>query len=207
MIACGAIAQPIAEIAERHGLPVDVHPLPPLLHNRPELIAGEVESLAAELVRRYAGVMIGYADCGTYGALDDVCERLGLRRLAGLHCYDVYGGAERITGLLEAQPGTYLLTDFLVRSFARTVLTELGLDRHPDLRDAYFGNYSRVVWLAQARDTELESLARKASAALGLPLTILETGTTGLEQQLLHLVCAAVSAGGPAASSRSQPPG
>jgi len=207
VIACGAIAQPIAQIAERHGLPVDVHPLPPLLHNRPELIAGEVERLAAELVRRYAGVMIGYADCGTYGALGAVCERLGLRRLAGLHCYDVYGGAERIAGFLEAQPGTYLLTDFLVRSFARTVLTELGLDRHPDLRDAYFGNYSRVVWLAQDRDNELESLAHKVSEVLGLPLTILETGTTGLERQLLHLVDAAVNGGGPAANSRSQPPG
>jgi len=207
VIACGAIARPIGQIAERHALPVDVHPLPPLLHNRPALIAGEVERLAAQLIRRYDDVVVGYADCGTYGALDLVCERLGLRRLAGLHCYDVYGGAGRIGEFLRDQPGTYLLTDFLVRSFARTVLTELGLDRYPDLRETYFGNYTRVLWLAQARDDELESLARKAADALDLPLVIVDTGMTGLERQLLALVRESVNAAGPVASAPSQPPG
>lgn len=167
---------------------MDVHPLPPLLHNRPELIAGEVDVLARELLARYERVVIGYADCGTYGALDEVCARLGVRRLEGLHCYDMYGGADRIAAYLEAQPGTYLLTDFLIRSFARSVLVELGLDRYPDLRDAYFGHYTRVVWLAQQRDDDLEALAHKASDAIGLPLTVVETGTHRLEKQLLALL-------------------
>ncbi len=188
VIACGAIAQPISEIAARRGLPVTVHPLPPLLHNRPELIAAEVDLLATELLAGDATVAIGYADCGTYGALDAVCERLGLRRLSGLHCYDVYGGEARIASFFEEHPGTYLLTDFLVRSFARTVLAELGLDRYPELRDAYFGNYTRVVWLNQRPDDELDALARKASEAIGLPLTVVQTGTAGLERELLALV-------------------
>ncbi len=167
---------------------MDVHPLPPLLHNQPQLIAGEVEALVGELRGRYDRIAIGYADCGTYGALDEVCGRLGLERLPGLHCYDVYGGAARIEALLAAQPGTYLLTDFLVRSFARTVLRELGLDRYPELRDAYFGNYTRVVWLAQHHDAELHALAAEAADRIGLPLTVVETGHAGLERALADLV-------------------
>ena len=188
IVACGAIAQPILAIVARTGLPLDVHPLPPLLHNRPDRIAGEVESLATRLLKRYSAVAVGYADCGTYGAVDAVCEKLNLQRLKGLHCYDVYAGNDRIRGLFEEEPGTYLLTDFLARSFARTVLVELGLDRHPELRDAYFGNYRCVVWLAQDPDDELTALANKAADAIGLPLVVVPTGTSGLEAQLEALV-------------------
>jgi hypothetical protein len=131
---------------------------------------------------------VAYADCGTYGALDELCERRGLRRLAGLHCYDVYAGAGRMERLLTEQPGTYVLTDFLVRSFDRTVVAELGLDRHPELRDAYFGNYTRVVWLAQDPEPELHALAERAAARLGLPLTVLRTGTAGLARAVEQLV-------------------
>jgi Protein of unknown function (DUF1638) len=170
---------------------VDVHPLPPLLHNHPERIAGEVRTLAARLAATYGRVAVGYADCGTYGALDDVCRELGLTRLPGLHCYDVYAGASRLERFFDDQPGTYLLTDFLVRSFARTVVQEMGLDRYPELREAYFGNYTRVVWLAQAPDDELRALADGAAATIGLPLTVVETGDHGLEQALAHLVAGA----------------
>jgi len=188
LIACGAIAQPCKEIVDRHGWPVDVHPLPPLLHNQPQLIAGEVRRLATDLASSYDSVAVGYADCGTYGALDTVCDELGLARLPGLHCYDVFAGASRVEQFFADQPGTYLLTDFLVRSFARTVIQELGLDRHPDLRDTYFGHYTRVVWLAQEPDPELRSLAEDAAARIGLPLTVVETGDARLESALLELV-------------------
>ena len=188
IIACGAISRPAAEIAERRGWPVVVHPLPPLLHNQPQLIAGEVRALAEQLLGEGRRVAVGYADCGTYGALDEVCRDLGLERLPGLHCYDVYAGPERLAAFFEAQPGTYLLTDFLVRSFARTVLRELGLDRHPELRDEYFGSYTRVVWLAQEPDEELRRLAEEAASAIGLPLTVVDTGHTGLESALEGLV-------------------
>ena len=187
LIACGAIAQPCAEISERHAWPVDVHPLPPLLHNQPQKIAGEVRALA-ESLRDTHRVVVGYADCGTYGALDEVCADLGLERLPGLHCYDVFAGPSRIETFFEEQPGTYLLTDFLVRSFTRTVEKELGLDRWPMLRDDYFGSYTRVVWLAQQPDDELHALAQAAADRLGLPLTVVETGSSGLERALEDLI-------------------
>jgi hypothetical protein len=188
IIACGAIAQPVAEVVERHGWSVDVHPLPPLLHNHPEQIAGEVEPLVVALAGSYETVAIAYADCGTYGALDEVCARHGVRRLEGLHCYDVYGGADRMRSMLEEQPGTYVLTDFLVKSFRRTVVQELGLDRHPELRDDYFRHYTRVVWLAQDPDDELQRLAEDAAAVLGLPLTVLDVGLQGLDDSMRELL-------------------
>ena len=188
LVACGALAQPAARIVARRGWPVAVHPLPPLLHNQPQLIAGEVRRLALRLLADHQRVVVGYADCGTYGALDAVCEELGLTRLPGLHCYDVYGGADRLRAFFEDQPGTYVLTDFLVRSFARTVEQELGLDRWPELRDTYFGHYTRVVWLAQEPDAELHGLAERAADRMGLPLTVVETGDAGLERALGALV-------------------
>ena len=188
VIACGAIAQPISEVVERHGWSVDIHPLPPLLHNHPEQIAGEVEPLVVALSGRYETVAIAYADCGTYGALDEVCTRHGVRRLEGLHCYDVYGGADRMRSMFEQQPGTYVLTDFLVRSFRRTVVQELGLDRYPELRDDYFQHYTRVVWLAQDPDDEVRALAEDAAAVLGLPLTVVDVGLQGLDDSMRELL-------------------
>ena len=190
MIACGAIAAPCAEVVAAHGWPVDVHPLPPLLHNRPDRIAGQVDRLAERLSGHYDTVAVGYADCGTYGALDEVCQRRGIARLAGLHCYDVFAGPERLQQLFEEQPGTYVLTDFLVRSFDRVVVAELGLDRHPELRDDYFAHYTRMVWLAQEPDDELRALAEAAAARIGLPLVVVETGRGGLERALAELLAA-----------------
>jgi hypothetical protein len=203
-VACGAIAQPCAEIAAERGWPVDVHPLPPLLHNRPQLIAERVEELAEELEQRYAAVAVGYADCGTYGVLDDVCAEHGWSRLAGLHCYDLYAGAERMRRMLDDEPGTYVLTDFLVRSFDRTVIAELGLDRHPELRDDYFGHYRRVVWLAQRPDEELRGLAERAAARIGLPLEVVDTGHALLADAVESLLTVV---GRGATTEVSRPPG
>lgn len=178
----------MAEVVARHGWSVDVHPLPPLLHNHPEQIAAEVEPLVIALSDSYETVAIAYADCGTYGALDAVCTRHGIRRLEGLHCYDVYGGADRMRAMFDEQAGTYVLTDFLVRSFRRTVIQELGLDRYPELRDEYFRHYTRVVWLAQNPDDELRSLATEAADVLGLPLTELDLGLNGLDESMGELL-------------------
>ena len=188
LIACGAIAQLAAAVVARRAWPIDVHPLPPLLHNHPDRIAGEVRDLAGQLAATHSRVVVGYADCGTYGALDVVCRDLGLSRLPGLHCYDVYAGTATLERIFDDQPGTYLLTDFLARSFERTVIQELGLDRYPELRDTYFEHYTRVVWLAQEPDEELRALAERAAASIGLPLTVVETGDHGLERALADLV-------------------
>jgi hypothetical protein len=188
VIACGALAGHIRDIAGRRRWPVEVHALPAALHNRPDRIAPAVADLAATLQARGLRVVIGYADCGSYGALDEVCSRLGISRLRGLHCYDVFGGASRIRGLLARQPGTYLLTDYLVRSFRRTVLAGLGLDRHPELWPEYFGHYRRLVWLAQHRDPALDAAADEVAAMFGLPLRVIDVGVGGLECELARLV-------------------
>ncbi|MGI8691427.1 MAG: DUF1638 domain-containing protein [Geodermatophilaceae bacterium] len=191
VIACGALARDILDLAARNAWAVDVHPLPPLLHNRPSMIAVEVERTIDALEGRYDQIGIAYADCGTYGALDEVCARRGLQRLPGLHCYDLYAGPERIQQFFEDEPGTYLLTDFLVASFGRTVIQELGLDRHPELRDTYFAHYTRVVWLATRRTPELTELAERAAAAVGLPLSVVEGRLDRLERAITDVLAPA----------------
>ena len=188
VIACGALGAHLREIIARRGWPAQLHILPALLHNRPSKITDQAERLARSALARGQLVAVAYADCGTYGALDEVCTRLGLRRLPGLHYYDVFAGPDRMRALFEAEPGTYVLTDFLVRSFRRTVLAELGLDRHPELWPDYFGHYRRLVWLAQQRDPALEAAAERVAARFGLPLTVVETGTSRLERELELLV-------------------
>ena len=168
-----------------------------MLHNRPKKITIEAERLARAALARGQRVAVAYADCGTYGALDEVCTRLGLRRLPGLHCYDVLAGPERMRAVFEDEPGTYVLTDFLVRSFERTVLAELGLDRYPELWPDYFGHYRRLVWLAQDPEPGLAAQAERVAARFGLPLTVVPTGTARLERELEALVT-----GEPAAGSR-----
>ena len=188
MIACGALGAHVREITAQRGWQIEVHTLPSLLHNHPERIAPAAERLARELQARGLRVALGYADCGSYGALDGLCERLNLRRLPGLHCYDVFAGPSRLREMFEREPGTYLLTDFLVRGFRRSVLTELGLDAHPELWPDYFGHYRRVVWLAQSRDDALDAEAAAVAEMFGLPLTVLDVGTGGLERELTLLL-------------------
>jgi hypothetical protein len=185
VLACGALAADVQRVARRRGWDVDVHPLPALLHNRPERIAPAVAEALERLRARYDAVAVAYADCGTYGALDDVLD--GIPRLAGAHCYDVLAAPE-VREALSEEPGTYLLTDFLARTFEHTVRRELGLDRHPELRDAYFGHYTRVLWLAQRPTPATRAAAERAAAHLGLPLEVREVGDARLDEQLAALM-------------------
>ena len=208
VIACGALGAHLREIIARRDWPVELHCLPALLHNRPGQITPHAERIARGALARGRRVALAYADCGTYGALDELCARLGLRRLPGLHCYDVLAGPSRMRELFDAEPGTYVLTDYLVRSFQRTVVAGLGLDAHPELWPDYFRHYRRVVWLAQDRSAPMQAQAEQVAARFGLPLTVIETGTSRLEAELARLVgdepgsCAETAARPPARSAR-----
>jgi hypothetical protein len=172
----------------RRGWPVAVRSLPAVLHNRPQKITESAERLVVSALRSGRRVALAYADCGTYGGLADLCARYGVRRLPGLHCYDLFAGPAQMAAMFEAEPGTYVLTDFLLRSFDRSVLAELGLDTHPDLWADYFGHYRRLVWLAQEPSPALEAEADRVAALFGLPLTRVDTGVGRLERALASLV-------------------
>ena len=186
VIACGAIATHIKNLIEREQLDLAIFPLPPLLHNHPEKIAGEVEAKIKELQSKYEKLAVAYADCGTYGQLDQVIEKYGIARLRGNHCYDLFAGAERVNQMTSQ--GTFFLTDYLVKGFHRSVIVELGLDRHPELRDDYFKNYQKIVWLAQQPTEELEIAAQAAADLLQLPIEIENVGESGLLNELKRLL-------------------
>ncbi|HTR91712.1 MAG TPA: DUF1638 domain-containing protein [Trebonia sp.] len=188
VIACGALAGHIREIAARRGWTVIVRPLSAALHNRPEKIKDHAERLLLTPQAPGSRTVLGYADCGSYGALDELSARSGAARLPGLHCYDLYAGAEMIEAIFAEEPGTYLLTDYLIRSFDKAVIQPLGLDRHPELWTDYFGHYRRLVWLAQQPTAALEAAAAQIATQFSLPLTRIDTGTTGLETALAVLL-------------------
>ncbi len=170
VIACGALAREILALIELGGLRhVDLACLPALLHNTPDKIPAALKSR----IRRahedgYETVLAAYADCGTGGAIDRVCEEEGVERIAGPHCYAFYDGLKNFEFRADEEIGAFYLTDFLVRQFDTIVWKGLGLDRHPELRDEYFKNYDRVVYLAQTDNLGLDRKAGLAAERLGL---------------------------------------
>jgi hypothetical protein len=177
VIGCGALARELVEVTR--SLPnVDVTCLPPSLHDRPGGIPGAVRAKirAGRAEGRYARLFVAYADCGTGGLLDRVLEEEGVERLPGAHCYESFAGRVDFARLADEEPATFWLTDFLARNFERLVIRGLGIDRHPELEAMYFGNYRRMVYLAQTDDPALLALARAAAGRLGLAFQHRHTG-------------------------------
>jgi hypothetical protein len=170
VIGCGALAPELVALTRRAGLPrMDLACLPASLHNRPERIPGAVAARIRRARRDgYDRIFVAYADCGTGGLLDRVLEAEGVERLEGAHCYEVYAGRAAFATLSDEEPGTFYVTDFLARNFDRLVVRGLGLDRHPELLPVYFGNYRRLVYLAQTADPALSRKAATGARLLGL---------------------------------------
>ncbi|MBW7883929.1 MAG: DUF1638 domain-containing protein [Caldilineaceae bacterium] len=187
LIICGALAREVLALIERHGWDAEVAAVPAGFHLFPERITPAVEKRVAQLREQYARLIVVYGDCGTGGRLDAALARLGVERIAGPHCYSWYGGT-LFDELMEDEPGTFFLTDFMVRQFRTLILKGMGLDRYPELKTEYFVNYRRLVYLVQKPDPFLMEQAKAAAAYLELPLEIRATGYNDLEAQLLALL-------------------
>ena len=189
VIACGALAHEIAALRRINGwAALDVQCLPPELHNHPEQIPGRVREAIHTARERYAKIFVAYADCGTGGRLDALLQAEGVERLPGAHCYEFYATAQRFSELTAQEPGTFYLTDFLVRHFERLVVQTLGIDRHPELIGEYFRNYRRVVYLVQDQAQSDVPQAAAIAARLGLEFAVQLTGYGALETSLRQVV-------------------
>ena len=185
VIACGALANEIDAIRRRWGWQhLHLKCIDAKLHNRP----AEIPARLREMIRRhrlaYDEIFVAYADCGTAGGIDRVIEEEGAQRLEGAHCYEFYAGRERFAALSMAEPGTFYLTDFLARNFDQFVIKPLGLDRRPELRDDYFGNYRKLVYLSQTDDAGLLESAAQAAVRLDLEFEHVHCGYGELETSL-----------------------
>jgi hypothetical protein len=187
LVVCGALAREVLALKAKHGWVVDILGVPALLHNHPDHIPEAVLGRIRQARAHYDRVIVVYGDCGTGGTLDRMLEKEGVQRVSGPHCYEMYadGSYERI---MSEAPGTFFLTDYLVRSFDHLVLEGLGLDRYPELRNEYFKNYTRVVYLSQREDPALLERAKWAAERLGLPLELHQSGYGKLESRLKELI-------------------
>ena len=177
VIGCGALAEELSALKRANQwTALDIKCLDAALHNRPERIADRLESVLAQHHAEYTNILIAYADCGTGGAVDRVAQQFNAQRLPGAHCYEFYATSPVFAALAEAEPGTFYLTDFLVRHFDRLVIEEMKLDEHPELEKMLFGRYRKVVYLAQGGNTELLDQAERAATRLKLPLEMVTTG-------------------------------
>lgn len=189
VIACGALAREIQALRHCNGWThLHLKCIDARLHNRPELIPGRLREKIRRYKDEYEKILVAYADCGTGGGIDAVLEKEGIERLPGVHCYQFYAGTARFSALSDAEPGTFYLTDFLARYFERLVIKPLKLDKHPELRDDYFGHYRRLTFLSQSHDERLLAAARNAATRLSLDFEHVHCGYGALETSLRSFV-------------------
>ncbi len=188
LVICGALGREVRAIVDGRGWDADVFGVPALHHLVPRRIVEAVDRRLAELAPKYERVVVVYGDCGTGEAMDAVLARHGAVRLRGPHCYEMFAGAAEFERLGEERPGTFFLTDWLVRSFQRAVVRPLGLDRHPELREVYFGSYTDVLYLCQFPDERRVAEAAEIAGYLGLPMEVRHVGLGELESRLAEMV-------------------
>lgn len=186
VIACGAIAREILALTRINHLDhIDLHCLPAIYHSYPQKIAPGIEAAIADArARGFEKIFVGYADCGTGGEIDKICAREGIERLSGPHCYSFFTGNDAFAAR-DDDVTSFFLTDFLARQFESFVIVPLGLDRHPELKEMYFGNYRKVVYLSQEEDPDLQEKAKAAAVYLDLEYEYRFTGYGDLAKELL----------------------
>ena len=193
ILACGALAREIRDITRLHHLDnATLECLPASLHNRPERIGEAVRQRLNRCKGKYDRVLLGYADCGTKGELVDICHEYRepgteIEMMPGAHCYQFFAGGERFATMHDDDPTAFYLTDYLVKHFERIIMGGLGIEAHPELRDMYFGNYTKLIYLAQTDDPVLDEKARAAANRLGLAYGRLSTGYGELETQIIEV--------------------
>lgn len=188
LIACGALAHELVDVLKANQWShIDVQCLPAEWHNTPDKIAPGVEEKIIQNKTEYDHMLVAYGDCGTGGHLDTVLQRHNVERLPGAHCYAFFTGHETFSTLAEEELGTFFLTDYLAWHFDRLILETLGIRKHPELRDMYFGNYTRMLYLAQTENEERLAQARYAAESINLPLEVHYTGLQPLQQALVGI--------------------
>ncbi|HCX87965.1 MAG TPA: hypothetical protein DG761_08055 [Gammaproteobacteria bacterium] len=188
LITCGAIAREITAILNQNALDfMKVECLPAHLHNTPQQIPEAVCNKIRRSRDRFQRIIVLYADCGTGGKLDAVLDEEGVERIPGAHCYELFAGHDDFADIMDADGGTFFLTDFLARHFERLVWQGLGLDKNPKLSRIYFSNYTRLLYLAQSDDPKIRRKAEQAAEKLGLRFEIRHTGYGGYEAFLTSL--------------------
>ena len=193
VIGCGALAEELSAIKRANQwTALDIKCLDAALHNRPERIADRLETVLSHYHADYDNILIAYADCGTGGAVDRVAKKFNAQRLPGAHCYEFYATSPVFKALAEAEPGTFYLTDFLVRHFDRLVIDEMKLDQHPELEEMLFSHYRKVVYLAQVDDSELRKEAKRVANRLKLALEVVITGygllASTIEEEVVRII-------------------
>ena len=187
-VICGALGKEVKEIVDRRGWDVDIYGVSALLHLYPNRIVDELRVKLHDLRPRYQRLVVVYGDCGMTGRLEPLLDEMGAARVRGPHCYEMLAGEELFARVSDQQPGTFFLTDWLVRNFDRAVIRGLGLDRHPELKDMLFGNYEAVLYLRQMPHARLAQKAESIAGYLGLPLEIRDVGLGELEDRLAELI-------------------
>ena len=186
IVACGALAREVLALKELNGWDhLDLTCLPAILHNHPDRITDAAREAIIKHRDTYAQIFLAYADCGTGGALEAMCQQEGVEMIAGPHCYSFFSGNEAFAEAGEVT--SFYLTDFLARQFNTFVIKPLGLDRHPELAEMYFGNYQKLVYLAQTEDPALDSKAEAAADMLRLNYERRQTGYGDLETVMAAL--------------------